>query len=375
MSIHLEVSAPVVTTARVQQLSGLFDVPLTDRQTLTWDVDLPVDERPWQVGLVVGPSGSGKTTLASTVWPGALAGEYEWPAHGSLLDGFPAGMGVRDIVAGLGAVGLNSPPAWLRPYRTLSNGEAFRASMARLLAETADRAGPVVVDEFTSVVDRHVAQVASHTVQKTVRRLGRQLVAVTCHYDVEDWLQPDWVLDMAGPRFTWRSVQPRPELELRIYPVDRAVWSAFRRHHYLSKDIHVGARCFGGWIGEDLVGFTSYLHLANGHRANLKLAHRTVVLPDWQGLGIGNQMAEWVGLKLWREGQFYRRSIAHPAVIAWCARSPRWKDVTGTSSRRPRTAGAKRFDGQNQQTTRRFSQRSFEYTAPAGVVFGDLTPR
>jgi ABC-type ATPase with predicted acetyltransferase domain len=35
------------------------------------------------------------------------------------------------------------------------------------------------VDEFTSVVDRQVAKVASHTVQKAVRRQSRQLVAVT----------------------------------------------------------------------------------------------------------------------------------------------------------------------------------------------------
>ncbi|MEV1247900.1 hypothetical protein [Nonomuraea sp. NPDC049750] len=66
-------------------------------------------------------------------------------------------MSIKDIVALLGAVGLSSPPAWLRPYRTLSNGEAFRASIARALAESGDL---VVIDEFTSVVDRQVAKVA-----------------------------------------------------------------------------------------------------------------------------------------------------------------------------------------------------------------------
>jgi ABC-type ATPase with predicted acetyltransferase domain len=68
--------------------------------------------------------------------------------------------------------------------------------MARALSEDTDM---VVIDEFTSVVDRQVAQVASHTVQKAVRRTpGRQFVAVTCHYDVTDWLQPDWVYDVAA---------------------------------------------------------------------------------------------------------------------------------------------------------------------------------
>lgn len=369
MSIHLEVSSPVEKTARVTQMSGMFDVPLEEKTGVEWDIDLPIDTKPWQVGLIVGPSGSGKSTLARHVWPDRIAGTWDWPAHRSLLDGFPGGMGVREIVAQLGAVGLNSPPAWLRPHRVLSNGEAFRADVARTLVEM-DESAPVVIDEFTSVVDRHVAQVASHTVQKAVRRSRHRLVAVTCHYDVIEWLQPDWVLDMAGPAFTWRSVQPRPRLELRVWPVDRSVWPAFRRHHYLSGDIHVAARCFGGWIGEDLVGFTSYLHLAAPKIRDMKLTHRTVVLPDWQGLGIGGILTDWMGQQLWEQGFRLRQSIAHPAVIAWCARSPRWRDTTTQSSRRPRIPGHGRFERTAAMSTRRFGQRSFEYTAPAGVPFG-----
>ncbi len=370
MTVHLEVSTPVKVTPRVRQMSGLYDVPLEEKQVLTWDVDLPISERPWKVGLIVGPSGSGKTTIARHVWGDRMDETWGWNPDESLLDGFPQSMPTRDVVAALGAVGLNSPPAWLRPFHVLSNGEAFRASIARLLAETAGTDGPVVVDEFTSVVDRHVAQVASHTVQKAVRRSGRQLVAVTCHYDVEEWLQPDWVLDMAGNAFRWRSVQPRPRLELAIYPVDRAVWPAFRRHHYLTGNLHVGAKCFGGFIGDDLVGFASYIHLASPKSKNLKMAHRNVVLPDWQGLNIGLTMSEWVGLYLWERGFRFRRSIAHPAVIAGCSRSPRWRDMTRASAQRPVRAGAARFDGQNQQSTRRFAQRSFEYVAPAGTPFG-----
>jgi hypothetical protein len=38
------------------------------------------------------------------------------------------------------------------------------------------------------------AKIASFTFSKSIRRSNKQFIAVTCHYDVEDWLEPDWVL-------------------------------------------------------------------------------------------------------------------------------------------------------------------------------------
>jgi ABC-type ATPase with predicted acetyltransferase domain len=51
----------------------------------------------------------------------------------------------------------------------------------------------VVFDEFTSVVDREIAKGSAFAISKAVRRSGKRFVAVTCHYDVVDWLDPDWV--------------------------------------------------------------------------------------------------------------------------------------------------------------------------------------
>ncbi|MGW2156581.1 hypothetical protein [Nonomuraea sp. NPDC001699] len=200
-------------SARVLQPQGLFDVPVSEKLASSWSVNLSIEERPWNVGLLVGPSGSGKSTIARRLWPDALVGAQEWSDR-ALVDDFPTAMSIKDVVGLLSAVGPNSPPAWLGPYATLSNGEAFRAGLARALAESRDL---VVIDEFTSVVDRQVARIASHAPQKAVRRRKRQLVAVTCHYDVEDWPQPDWTYDVAASSFTWRSVQPRPALQLTIH--------------------------------------------------------------------------------------------------------------------------------------------------------------
>lgn len=352
------VSAPIVRTGRVQQLSALFDVPLTERAELSWDVPLPINAKDWTVGLIVGPSGSGKTTIARTVWPESLLWAPKWSEDHAIVDGFPAGMGIKDITGALCAVGLSSPPSWMRSHGTLSNGEAFRADIALLLAQ----AQPVtVVDEFTSVVDRQVAKVASHAIQKDVRRRGQRFVAVTCHYDVLDWLQPDWVLDMATGEFSWRSVQPHPPVELTIAPVGREAWRMFRRHHYLSGDLHVAAKCFGGWIGDDLVAFSSYLHFPHAKVRDIKMGHRLVVLPDYQGLGIGGRMDDWLGEWLFRRGYRYRNVVAHPAMIAYYQRSPRWRDTHSRQKQLMTRSKAKTGLRKHNLSARRLNARSFEY--------------
>lgn len=236
--------------------------------------------------------------------------------------------------------------------------------MARALAE-AD-GGLVVIDEFTSVVDRQVAKVASHAIQKTVRRTNRQLIAVTCHYDVTDWLQPDWVYDVAASTFAWRSVQPHPRLQLDIYPVDRSPWPLFGRHHYLSSDLLVSAQCFGGWIGTQLVAFAAIRHFCHSRTNNIKMGHRLVVLPDYQGLGIGGRLDDWIGQYLWERKLRYRNVVAHPAMVAYYSQSPRWQE-SGTVARRLATSLKQRDEKQlskQQLDPRRLSLRSFEYRAP-----------
>jgi hypothetical protein len=61
----------------------------------------------------------------------------------------------------------------------------------------------VAFDEFTSVVDRNVARIGSAAVAKAIRagQIRRRFVAVTCHYDVLEWLEPDWMIDMATREF------------------------------------------------------------------------------------------------------------------------------------------------------------------------------
>lgn len=333
MSSHIKIDlqSELTKTGRVLQVAGMFDVPIDQKITTKIRLDLTkFTGKPWSVGLIVGPSGSGKSTIAAQMWP-ALE-RVSW-GDGALVDEFPRNLTTREITDLLTSVGLSSPPAWLRPYRALSNGEQFRADMARELASAAYSRGRLaVVDEFTSVVDRQVAKITSHAVQRAARAMELMFVAVTCHYDVIDWLQPDWVIDMATSEFSWRLVQPRPAIQLDIYPADRSLWKMFARHHYLTGELSRSAQCFAAYVDGQPVAFTSYIHFPHARVRDIKMGHRLVVLPDWQGLGIGGRLDDWLGEYLHAKGFRYHNTVAHPALIRYYRRSPRWRQLD--SSRR-----------------------------------------
>lgn len=314
-------SSPVVRTARTVQVSGIFDLPPTENSTLTWDVNLPLDEEPWNVGLIVGPSGTGKTTIAREFWPEALDARFDWPPDRAVVDGFPDEMGTKEVVALLSSVGFSSPPAWLRPFHVLSNGEQFRAGIARLLAENRE---VTVVDEFTSVVDRTVAKIASAAVAKAVRRADRRFVAVSCHYDVEDWLQPDWVYQPHVDAFTWRSVLPRPRIALDVERVHHSAWRLFGPHHYLSATLNKSAACFVGTWDDHPTVFCGVLPFPHPKYRRAYRISRLVTLPDFQGVGLGNAFADYIAGVYRAAGRDLFLTTGHPAQIHSLARSPHW---------------------------------------------------
>jgi ABC-type molybdenum transport system ATPase subunit/photorepair protein PhrA len=309
-------------TARVKQMEGMFDVPPSKRQQHEWTIDFELD-RPWSIGLIVGPSGSGKTTLARELFAKELVTGWPWPADKSVLDGFPADMPIHEITGLLSSVGFSSPPNWLKPFHVLSNGEQFRVTLARTLAEAPELA---VVDEFTSVVDRTVAQIGSAALAKTIRASGRRFVAVACHYDIEDWLQPDWKYDTASGQFLWRSLRRRPEISLRIRRVDASHWKIFAHHHYLSHSLHRAAKCFVGEVNGRPACFASVIH--NPHKGSgWWREHRTVCLPDFQGVGIGNALSNFVASVMVATGKQYRSTTTHPAMIQYRNKSRLWEMI------------------------------------------------
>ena len=138
----------------------------------------------FKLGVIVGSSGSGKSTLLKQFGNEDIP---YWESNKSIISHFD---NADDAINKLGSVGLNSIPSWYKPYHVLSNGEKFRADLARKLKSN------TVIDEFTSVVDRTVAKAASVSLGRYIKNndIGN-IVLSTCHRDILEWLEPDWVLD------------------------------------------------------------------------------------------------------------------------------------------------------------------------------------
>jgi energy-coupling factor transporter ATP-binding protein EcfA2 len=319
----------ITDSYRAARVRAMFNTTGEQASSHEFSVDAPIDSRPWRIGLIVGPSGSGKTTLAREIMPGAYFDGFDWPHDAPIVDAIDPGGDLDDVCGALSAVGLGTVPAWLRPYRILSGGERFRADLGRIVAEPGR---DVVVDEFTSVVDRQVARIGAAAFAKAWRRKPEgRVVLVACHDDVEEWLQPDWVIRSSDWTFHWRMVQRPPAIVGDIYQTDWRYWPAFEIHHYLKVPKMVAATNYVLAVDGGLVA-----HIAISTRPGMKEARacRLVVMPEWQGAGLGMKFMETV-LQMWVDGE-NRFGIkmpslfhtSHPGLIAALKGRRGWRFVS-----------------------------------------------
>ena len=144
----------------------------------------------FKLGVIVGSSGSGKSTLLKKFGQEIIP---EWDKNKAIVSHFES---PDDAINKLGAVGLNSIPSWYKSYNVLSNGEKFRADLSRKIKSN------TIIDEFTSVVDRNVAKAASVSLSRYIKNNSLEgIVVSTCHRDVLEWLEPDWVIDTDAGEF------------------------------------------------------------------------------------------------------------------------------------------------------------------------------
>ena len=318
---------------RAARVKSLFNAESGCNFDLT--ADLPIDDSDWKLGLIVGGSGTGKTSLGRRIFgPEALYEATGWPSDRPIIDAIAPSKPFDEIPAALSAVGLGSVPSWLRPYPVLSNGEKFRADLARIICEAPAR---IVVDEFTSVVDRQIAKIGALAFQKAWRRTGGQCVLLSCHYDILEWLEPDWVFDTATGKYAGRGLWRRPRIELDLWQTDWRHWPAFEPHHYLKVPRMIGAICYVGTVDGELVCHLGVGTKNVGRGGVEARACRMVVMPEWQGAGVGMRfLNEVCQLQLDGKGRLPGRKLttifhtSHPGLCAALRRDPKWAQTSAS---------------------------------------------
>lgn len=330
MKIEIRHTCDDFKSYRAARVKSLFNA--TTGYNWSKDIDLPIEGMDWQIGLIVGASGSGKTSagkiIAETYGGCDIYDLYAgWDSDKPIIDSIAPDGDFNDITAALSSVGLGDVPAWLRPFRVLSNGEKFRAGLARLVCE---RPALAVVDEFTSVIDRQIAKIGAQALQKTWRRGSGKIILLSCHYDIIEWLQPDWCYDMNEARFFKRDcLRQRPPIKVEIYKVAGSVFPRlFKKHYYLDLPMPIAGEYFVGAVdGEPVCHVAVCPAFQGGHYR----ATRLVTMPEWQGAGIATRfLAEVCQMHLdglGRCGKKYTTIFhtSHPQLCMALRRSKKWR--------------------------------------------------
>lgn len=311
---------------RAARVKSLFNAESGCNFDLTIEnVDLSGD---WNIGVVVGASGSGKTSIGEQIFgKNKIVNLSEgWSNNKPIVDDIAPDGDFNTVTGLLASVGLGDVPAWLRPFCVLSNGEQFRAGLARVICEKPEE---IVIDEFTSVIDRQIAKIGAQAFQKAWRRVNPtgKVVLLTPHYDVLDWIQPDWVIDTSKKSFERGYLRRRPEIKLEIRKTNGSYWRYFKPHYYLDIPMPIAAEYFVGTVDGELachLAVAPWFHVG-GYRAT-----RLVTMPEWQGAGVGtrflNAVAQYHLDGHGRKGKqlptYFHTS--HPQLCAALRRSDKW---------------------------------------------------
>jgi ABC-type multidrug transport system ATPase subunit len=332
---NVTLQSPVAKSYRCKRAADSLDIDVEKKAIHRLSVNADIDTS-YNIGLIIGASGSGKTTLAKTIF-GDDCFKSVLDETKPIIEQFPEDYDYETCAKILSGVGLTQVPCWIRPVYTLSNGQKARAEAALLMCKN----GLSVIDEWTSVVDRTVAKVMSHCVQKHARAEQKRIVLLSCHYDVIDWLNPDWVIDCnkgeyVDRRSVWQSHRRSEQLQFTVRETDKNTWRYFSRYHYLSESLPGGhVRYFGLFQGQDQIGFICYANYVPFRQVQrlrkekmIMHANRIVVHPDYAGIGLGilmtNETAKYMS------SQNFRVMCKFSSVPVYKAmtKSPDWRLIS-----------------------------------------------
>jgi ABC-type lipoprotein export system ATPase subunit len=189
---------------------------IQNRDITTTEVPMPskedmeeMNKSHWNIMLICGKSGSGKSTILKEI---GNVKPIEYDYSKAVISQFE-GYSEEEVCDLLNGVGLSSVPNWLRKPNELSNGERARLDIAKSIYDA--KGGIVILDEFTSVVNRAAAKSMSFALQRYARQKDLKIVIASCHFDIIEWLNPNYIFNL-----NHKDENGNVELEKMVYSDD-----------------------------------------------------------------------------------------------------------------------------------------------------------
>lgn len=212
---------------------------IQNKEITTTEIPIPSKEdiedmnsKDWNILLICGKSGSGKSTILREIYGDVKPIEYDYGK--AVISQFPR-LSEEEVCDLLSSIGLSSVPTWLRKPNELSNGERARLDIAKAIYD-AD-GGTILLDEYTSVVNRAAAKSMSYALQRYVRQKNLKVIIASCHFDIIEWLQADYIFNLEH-----RDENGDVELERVLYSDDKDynAFQSIREVDSLSEAIDIG---------------------------------------------------------------------------------------------------------------------------------------
>lgn len=212
----LSLSSPLHRTRSTRKIQQAFGID-RDMLTTTLFADINVSIHPRDIMLICGPSGAGKTTLLSLLTRRllnpqdsmtGLTGNISVPREPKVCSLMPLSSS-RPLINSLGRVpfehalhalnvsGLAEAHLYVKRFREMSNGQKYRAMVAKLIASQSDI---WIADEFCATLDPITANIVSRNLRRSAKELGVTVILAAANWsEFVHELRPDSIIHLRAP--------------------------------------------------------------------------------------------------------------------------------------------------------------------------------